>query len=273
MKFLKSLIALLITLQSISCDGNKSNSSTEFKDGVYCSNVIYRNLKTTFTNQYNLNIEIKENKIVKIFFKNGFLDESHFNPIDVSNADIVITTFDGKIFVVSKIGESACNGSTTQIDLEASANTMNYITKDEYVVFVVEGNNTTETEIYIPEEPKLYIPERYESVIPPELSSPKDYDKISKFNSFPFKTGKLEMLSLKRNQISGELDDFSKFQLESKKNSFYFDMKIQNSNFKSVKTIDQVYYKVFSTYNEAEVYLKEVNTINTKEIPGAEGIK
>jgi len=81
------------------------------------------------------------------------------------------------------------------------------------------------------------------------------------------------MLSLKRNQISGELDDFSKFQLESKKNSFYFDMKIQNSNFKSVKTIDQVYYKVFSTYNEAEVYLKEVNTIYTKEILGSEGIK
>ena len=85
------------------------------------------------------------------------------------------------------------------------------------------------------------------------------------------------MISVTRSKIDGQLDDYSKTYLESKMNSFYSVMKLdcnlnKNYELKSTQSIDQVYFKVFNTYNEAQNYLKDVNTINRDEILRTSGI-
>jgi hypothetical protein len=270
MKIRRSIIVLFIITLVISCSDNNNKSNNKYKDGIYCSSILYSNPKTAFSNRYDLNIEIKENRIIKIFFKNGYIDEHHFIAPDLSNGNPLITTDEGKIFNIYGISEMSCNSVEIELEPDNSSSIINYITTDEFVVFVVEGNNTIESDIYIPEEPNIIIPELNVGVIPQELTFPREDRKISKFNSYPFKKGKLEMISVTRSVIDEQLDYYSKSQLDLKMNSFYFEMKLDydlNKNYalKSTQSIDQVYFKVFKTYNEAQNYLKELNTINPKE--------
>jgi hypothetical protein len=266
-KIRMSIIVLFIITLVISCSTNNNKSNNKYKDGIYCSSILYSNPKTAFSNLYDLNIEIKENKIIKIFFKNGYIDEHHFITPDLSNGNPLITTYEGKIFNIYGISEMSCNSVEIELEPNNSSGITNYITTDEFVVFVVEGNNTIESNIYIPEEPKIIIPDLTLGVIPQELTFPKEDKTVSIFNSYPFKKGKLEIISVTRSVIDEQLDNYSKSLLDSKMNSFYFEMKLdydlnKNHALKSTLSIDQVYFKVFETYNEAQNYLKELNTIN-----------
>ena len=271
MKIRNCIIVLFIFTLVISCRDNNNKSKNIFKDGVYCSSILYANPKTAFSNRYNLKIEIKEDKIIKIFFKSGYIDERHFNSPNLSNGNPVITTYEGKIFNVYDISEKPCDNLDIELEPDNSYSTINYMTTDEFAVFVVEGNNTIESTVYIPAEPKLIIPDVIESVIPQEVTFPKEDKKIIKFNSYPFKKAKLEMITVTRSEIDRQLDDYSKSHLESKMNSFYSEMKLDynlNKDYdrRSTQSINQVYYKVFNTYIEAQNYLKNLNTnINRDE--------
>ena len=57
----------------------------QYKDGTYCARVEYYNPSTTTRSQYNLTIEIEDNRVVMLEFPNGgWLDSDHFTPPELS---------------------------------------------------------------------------------------------------------------------------------------------------------------------------------------------
>ncbi len=92
MKILKHCLVILILLL-ISCGGEQHDklkskefsfegqSENGFEEGKYCAKVDYYNPKTGTSNSYKLNVDVRDNKVVKIYFGNGgYLDSDHMTP-------------------------------------------------------------------------------------------------------------------------------------------------------------------------------------------------
>jgi hypothetical protein len=252
----------------ISCnEGVNKKSTNKFKDGIYCSKILYSNSKTGFSNNYNLNIEIKENKIIKIFFKNGYIDESHFSAPDLSNERAVITTYEGKIFNIYGISETACKNEEPEIEPnKIIPKVLNYKTTSEFVVLVLEGIETTEHYSEIDINSTITLPNSNGGVIPPEIKFPEDKKKIISINTLPFKKWKIEKVETSRSEVDNQLDEFSKSKIELKMKFFENEINNQFDNIKKTRSINQTYYKIFHTYKEAEEYMTEISKNYYKEV-------
>lgn len=67
-----------------------------FEDGVYCADVEYYNPNTDEKSAYTLPVEVKDFRLIKIYWKNGgWLDESHFEPEDISEGTAEISSDKG----------------------------------------------------------------------------------------------------------------------------------------------------------------------------------
>lgn len=48
-----------------------------------------------------MSVDIEDGELVRIYFpKGGWLDDTHFSPVDISDGEASITTYDGKSFTV-----------------------------------------------------------------------------------------------------------------------------------------------------------------------------
>jgi len=86
MKSKISLISILILFLLLSCKGSSDGKQHyTYTDGEYLAEISYYNPKTRTQSEYTLNIEIEDDKLVKIYWSNGgWLDDSHFIPSDIS---------------------------------------------------------------------------------------------------------------------------------------------------------------------------------------------
>ncbi|MFV0418716.1 MAG: hypothetical protein ACK5KT_08310 [Dysgonomonas sp.] len=74
MKHIKILLLLICFLLLYGCEH-------KYKDDTYLATVTYFHLKTLTLSKYTLRVEVKDNKLVKIFWSNGgWLDDTHFTP-------------------------------------------------------------------------------------------------------------------------------------------------------------------------------------------------
>lgn len=59
-----------------------------FADGDYCAQVEYYNPKTRHSAVYTLNVKVRDNRLVEIYWPNGgWYDSSHFTPADIEDGD------------------------------------------------------------------------------------------------------------------------------------------------------------------------------------------
>ncbi|MCH2488722.1 MAG: hypothetical protein MK211_01115 [Flavobacteriales bacterium] len=82
------------------------------KEGKYCAYVYVYNPKTGTEGDYDLYVQVEEDKVIKLFWNNGgFLDSSHFNPDDALLYDNYTTFKDdrGREFSVKIQNEEHCN--------------------------------------------------------------------------------------------------------------------------------------------------------------------
>ncbi|MRI63197.1 hypothetical protein EDM00_04200 [Ornithobacterium rhinotracheale] len=90
MNSIKHLFYALVFLSFLSC---RNNHSYQEYDGIHWAEVEYFNPKTGSHNNYDLRVEVENNELIKIYFPNGgWLDDSHFEPEDISDGDCTITT-------------------------------------------------------------------------------------------------------------------------------------------------------------------------------------
>ncbi len=78
------ILIILISIGFSSCDSseksfNKDEFSIEgqtedgFEDGTYCANVTYHNPNTGTTNEYTLDVEVSNNRVIRINWSIGWL--------------------------------------------------------------------------------------------------------------------------------------------------------------------------------------------------------
>ena len=92
-------------------DDGADYSNTDYPDGEYCATVDYYNPNTGTSSVYTLRVEVASQELVTIFWPNGgWLDESHFDPPDISTGEAWFTSDQGYEYEVQIIGdESDCN--------------------------------------------------------------------------------------------------------------------------------------------------------------------
>ena len=75
-------------------------------DGKYCADVEYYNPNTGTSSTYTLNVEVEDNTLVTIYWPSGgWLDESHFEPQDISDGNCSFTSDVGYDYEVTITGE------------------------------------------------------------------------------------------------------------------------------------------------------------------------
>ena len=91
------ILIILISIGFSSCDSSvKSFTKDEFsiegqtedgfEDGTYCANVTYHNPNTGTTNEYTLDVEVSNNRVIRINWSNGgWMDGDHFSPETLSD--------------------------------------------------------------------------------------------------------------------------------------------------------------------------------------------
>lgn len=116
--FFKSF-TLTLTLLIINSCGNKNNTVSEiqdqgYEDGAYCGQIDYYNPNTGTRSTYTLEVEIENNELTVIHWPNGgWLDDSHFTPIDISTGEASFTSDKEIEYTVRIIGKSGeCNFDT-----------------------------------------------------------------------------------------------------------------------------------------------------------------
>lgn len=98
--------------QSNSLNNNYEDIYTiddEITDGTYCAEVEYYNPNTGTNSTYNLDVEVENGELVKIYWSNGgWLDESHFTPQDITDGDCSFTDDRGYEYEVTLKDEGGC---------------------------------------------------------------------------------------------------------------------------------------------------------------------
>ncbi|MBL0202184.1 MAG: hypothetical protein IPP81_19110 [Chitinophagaceae bacterium] len=77
-----------------------------YSDGDYCAVINYYYSKTGTNSTYTLKVEIEDNELVKIYWPNGgWLDNSHFNPPDISDGSASFVSYNGVEYTVTIKGK------------------------------------------------------------------------------------------------------------------------------------------------------------------------
>jgi len=116
---MKYIYISLLFSTIISCkNGNSSQESSSnyndeigeegmYNDGTYCAEVSYYYSETGTNSTYTLEVEIENNDLTIIHWPNGgWLDSSHFTPINISNGEAIFTSDKGAEYTVRIIGSS-----------------------------------------------------------------------------------------------------------------------------------------------------------------------
>lgn len=120
---MKQIIKLLFLILVFSSCGNPSNNSSnsrsnyssdssyEYEDGTYCAEIEYYYSRTGTSSEYTLEVEIEDDELVKIYWSNGgWLDDSHFDPPDISDGSAEFSSDRGVDYEIEIIGEEGdCN--------------------------------------------------------------------------------------------------------------------------------------------------------------------
>lgn len=106
--FILSIISIFLFTQCDNKNATKTHkSSGSFSDGTYNAEVDYYNPKTGTSSIYNLEVEIKNNLLIMIYWHNGgWLDDSHFTPTDISSGETSFISDKGYYYTVTILSES-----------------------------------------------------------------------------------------------------------------------------------------------------------------------
>ena len=78
-----------------------------YPDGEYCAQVEYYYPKTGTRSTYTLKVEIEDHRLTTIYWPNGgWLDESHFEPPDISGGYTTFESDAGAEYTVKILGKS-----------------------------------------------------------------------------------------------------------------------------------------------------------------------
>ena len=120
MRHLKNILLLLLIGLLFSCGGSSSyNDSYDedesydqedgYQDDAYCADVEYYNPNTGTRSTYQLNVDVEDNKLVKIHWPNGgWLDDDHFYPEELDGDECSIISDKGNHYDVEITGP-ACS--------------------------------------------------------------------------------------------------------------------------------------------------------------------
>lgn len=93
----KYISILLLSFLFITC-------SVSYPDGIYCVEVDRYNPRTQKESSYTLTAEVKDEKIIKLFFPNGgYMDYDDFEPSKISDGSTSFSDFNNVQFKVSII--------------------------------------------------------------------------------------------------------------------------------------------------------------------------
>ena len=111
MKHLK-LFLILSTFAFISCN------TDEYPDDIYCAEVEYYNPETGTQSTYQLNIEIEERYLLKIFWPNGgWLDDDHFKDVYIDDSGYAKFTSDkGYEYTINITGPECINTDADEME-------------------------------------------------------------------------------------------------------------------------------------------------------------
>jgi predicted dehydrogenase len=110
-----------------------------YRDGTYCAEVDYYYSETGTSSTYTLNVDVEDNELVVIHWPNGgWLDDSHFEPVDISSGEASFTSDRGVDYTVRIMGEEG----DCIVDYSA-------LSEDD---FVTEGEEAQQAERYRQEE-------------------------------------------------------------------------------------------------------------------------
>ena len=134
------LLSSSLLLFSISCTNNNKNrrlshsaeyysedennrlEDVVYENGTYCAEVEYYNPATGTSNTYNLDVEISDGELSKIYWANGgWLDDTHFYPIDIADGKCEFTTDRGYQYAVT-LGEFGGCSYTDQYKMSRDLN-------------------------------------------------------------------------------------------------------------------------------------------------------
>ncbi len=104
---MKTIYLLMLPIQLTGC-------SNGYADGRYCAEIDVHSFRTDKDSYYTLPIEVKDNKVVKIFWSNGgWLDETHFDTeeatLDFSDKTALFEDDRERMFLVKIINDENCN--------------------------------------------------------------------------------------------------------------------------------------------------------------------
>tara|TARA_R110002050_G_scaffold204522_4_gene340195 strand:+ start:123406 stop:123987 length:582 start_codon:yes stop_codon:yes gene_type:complete len=116
---MRVFLIILLLFTAISCKNKSKNyennssyspsyeeSEFGYSDGIYCADIEYYYPKTGTNSSYTLEVEIEGNELIIIHWPNGgWLDNSHFNPPDISDGYAEFESDQGVEYSVRIIGE------------------------------------------------------------------------------------------------------------------------------------------------------------------------
>lgn len=120
LKFI-TLICFVLAIQACNNFDNSSESETEtaptqeeevskYPDDTYCAEVSYYNPNTGTNKNYDFNVDVENNELVKIHFPNdGWLDDSHFTPEELDKNGYCSFTSDKGYKYEVQITGAECN--------------------------------------------------------------------------------------------------------------------------------------------------------------------
>ncbi|VDH05182.1 hypothetical protein [Bergeyella zoohelcum] len=97
----KFIISLFVYLLLFSCSGKSKDEADQYGcfDGTYLAEVEYYTPNTGTSSTYTLDVE--DNELVKMYWDNGgWLDDTHFTPVDISDGEAFFTSDKGYEYTV-----------------------------------------------------------------------------------------------------------------------------------------------------------------------------
>lgn len=105
----KICFCIIVCFIVFSCNGSNNSSNDRennseidgYEDGIYSASVDYYYYKTGTNSTYTLDVEIEDNMLTVIHWPNGgWLDSSHFTPVDISEGEVSFTSDEGAEYTV-----------------------------------------------------------------------------------------------------------------------------------------------------------------------------
>jgi hypothetical protein len=88
----------------------EEENEDEYPDGTYCADVEYYNQSSGTRRTYKLNVEVESGELTLIHWpNNGWLDNSHFSPEDISDGECEFKSDRGYHYTVKLRDKGSCN--------------------------------------------------------------------------------------------------------------------------------------------------------------------